>query len=300
MRKPRPFRIIDGGRSGAAVLKLEGATADLQDSLPRLLSAIGAPAADLTTEGSGRVWRSASQHARAEVSVTTAEGLPGIASASGRGIKLSFISLRSFDEHALERALSLALVAQPEARLHTILRDPAARAWLSSCTDERAIANHQAADCARLLASEDIAAGIVIGEEPTVEVLIAMIVGRYGLGPFVARTGVSANGFLASALTDDGQGSIGATLRALIDALLHLGQVRAACLLHNALLKTLEDRFCTDGMPSASPCALQVSERRFISEMIDRIGHAPRQLEPRAYEGAETDAQARPALTLVG
>ena len=68
--------------------------------------------------------------------------------------------------------------------------------------------------------------------------------------------------------------------------LVHLGQCRQASLVHNAVLRTLEDGIHTPDVFSPSS-SQQVGTRQFARAVIDRLGQNPRTLRPVGYLAEE-------------
>ncbi len=74
--------------------------------------------------------------------------------------------------------------------------------------------------------------------------------------------------------------------------LVHVRQPRVATLVHNAWLRTLEEGIHTTDVRGSHTRRVAGTEE-FASAVIERLGDAPRQLEPVEY--GETQAKARPA-----
>jgi isocitrate dehydrogenase len=123
----------------------------------------------------------------------------------------------------------------------------------------------------------ELAGSVGLAGSANVGDAVAMFEAIHGSAPDIAGRGIAnPSGLLLSAVM----------------MLVHVRQPRVATLVHNAWLRTLEEGIHTTDVRGSHTRRVAGTEE-FASAVIERLGDAPRQLEPVEY--GETQAKARPA-----
>ena len=128
---------------------------------------------------------------------------------------------------------------------------------------------------AQLAGSVGLAGSANIGEH------VAMFEAIHGSAPDIAGQGVANPSGL---------------LHAGVMMLVHLGQCEPATLVHNALLRTIEDGIHTPDMFDRAQSTSRATTEEFALAVIARLGQRPMRLRPASYQPAqETQATTRVA-----
>ncbi|MBI1393144.1 MAG: hypothetical protein GC152_10435 [Alphaproteobacteria bacterium] len=148
---------------------------------------------------------------------------------------------------------------------------------------------------------------VVIARAETAILLETLGAELIGATPLRARCwryaeGISSAGIASQSDRDVEAFSIAADITALADLLGAAGWRQASMSLSNALIRTLEDNFHTDGIPTIMPYARRVNDVEFIDAVTQRLGKLPKHAKPLVYAPDHSHRQAmgaRSSLQLV-
>ncbi|MHA7871428.1 MAG: hypothetical protein ACX939_03670 [Hyphococcus sp.] len=259
------------------------------------------------------------------ISSISLTALPAIFGGAAKRMRFTVVAIDA-DSHgdtcvaasaiAFERSINAAFAAGAEriCLLQGGLSDGATRMIadvLGAQGDSREgkVRSLQPGDVARLIVEDAVDFDVVIADAQSAEMLSGFAVAATRTERYAVRSAYAGEGSVfaplqgvAAGTDDDTSLPVEAVMLSGVAALVSSHRYTAATTLHNALLRTLEDGLHSAAIRHVGPYTRILEDHALIAAIGERLGEAPRRIEPVAYASRARGAAAansKPALRLV-